>query len=102
MVDKGPDIVFIGDEVSAAGYRLAGAAVHSPLADDTPDVFRKVCKHADVVMVTAEFAAHIAAPRLNEALAGVAPLVLVVEDARGRVVPANLEDRVHAVLGLDA
>lgn len=96
------NVVFIGDEVSAAGYRLAGAEVYSPRAGDTVKVFRKVCEHADVVMVTAVAARNIPAPEIEDAMVATAPLVLVVEDARGHLAPANLEDTVHAVLGLEA
>lgn len=96
------DVVFIGDEVSAAGYRLAGATVFSPSAHDALDVFERAHGHADVMMITAEIARHIPTPRLDEALAAAAPLVIVVGDVMARTTPPNLEDRVRTILGLDA
>ena len=35
---------FIGDELTAAGFRLAGARVHSPQAAEIPELFRRLRK----------------------------------------------------------
>ena len=94
-------IVFIGDEVSAAGYRLAGAEVLCPAPQAVADVFVDVCARADAVMVTAEAAAHLPAERLAEAQAMHRPMVLVVTDVRGHTPPPDLETQVHNVLGLE-
>lgn len=95
-------LVFIGDEISAAGYRLAGATVFSPAPPDMPDTFASACAQASVVMITAEASRHIPQARLNAAQSKPAPLVVVVEDIRGRVPAPDLEDLVHNILGLDA
>jgi len=95
-------VAFIGDEISAAGYRLAGAAVFSPSAKDVHKTFVKVSDEADVIMITAEAARHIPEPLMADALAATSPLVMVVEDVRARVSPPDLEKQMHAILGLDA
>ena len=95
------DVVFIGDEVSAAGYRLAGAVVHTPTQSDTQKTFDEACGHADVVMVTSQMARHIPTAQLENALVASRPLVLVVADARGHAAPPNLENHVRTILGLD-
>lgn len=96
------DVVFIGDEVSAAGYRLAGAVVYSPSPHDALKVFEEARGHADVMLISADIARHIPTPHLDEALAAAAPLVSVVADVMARTSPPNLEDRVRMILGLDA
>jgi len=95
-------VAFIGDEISAAGYRLAGAAVFSPSAKDVHKTFVEVSGKVDVVMITAEASRHIAEPLMADALAATSPLVMVIEDVRARVSPADLEKQMHAILGLDA
>lgn len=95
-------VAFIGDEISAAGYRLAGAEIFCPAAEDVYKTFVDVSGKADVVMITAEAAGEISAPLMSDALAAVAPLVMIVEDVRARVSPPDLEQQMHAILGLDA
>lgn len=94
-------IVFIGDEISAAGYRLAGAGVFSPSASDVLSTFETACATASVVMITADAARHVPVRQLDAAQTSPSPLVLVVDDIRNRVNAPGMEDRVHNTLGLD-
>jgi vacuolar-type H+-ATPase subunit F/Vma7 len=94
-------IVFIGDEISAAGYRLAGASVFSPSDSGVLSTFETACATAAVVMMTADAARNIPARQLNEAQTSPTPLVLVVDDIRNRVSAPSMEDYVHNILGLD-
>lgn len=95
-------VAFIGDEVTGVGYRLAGADVQCPEPDDTSAAFDKACAHADVVMVTAEAARHIPPQALADAEAASAPLLLIIEDAHGRMGPPDLETEVRNILGLES
>lgn len=94
-------IVFIGDEVSAAGYRLAGVHVVCPNFGDVADIFTKACKTAEAVFITAEYAAHIPTGLLDDMIAGLSPLVMVVEDAHSTMPAQTIEDRARSVLGLE-
>ena len=95
-------IAFIGDEVSAAGYRLAGAAAYVPAAGEEGAVFAAARAHAALVLVTAECAARIPAVELHQALAAFRPLTLIVPDVRGRVTPPDLGRLVRQQLGMEA
>ena len=95
-------VAFIGDEITAAGYRLGGAEVFCPSSAKTHKTFVEVCAKVDVVMITAEAAGHIPAAYMADAQTGTSPLVMVVEDARARVSPPDLEKQMHTILGLDA
>lgn len=95
-------VAFIGDELSAAGYRLAGAATYVPAAGEEGTVFSAARAHAALVLVTAECAARIPPAELHPALAAVRPLTLIVPDVRGRVAPADLGRLVRQQLGMEA
>ncbi|HEY9081379.1 V-type ATP synthase subunit F [Magnetovibrio sp.] len=95
-------VAFIGDEISAAGYRLAGAEIFCPGPGQTHQTFAKVSASADVIMITAEAAGSIPAAVMAEAQAASTPLVMIVEDIRARMSPPDLEKQMHAILGLDA
>jgi vacuolar-type H+-ATPase subunit F/Vma7 len=95
-------IVFIGDEVSAAGYRLAGAETYVPARGEEAAVFAAARTRAALVLVTAEYAARLPAAELSRAQAALAPLTLVIPDVRARVAPADLGRLVRQQLGMEA
>ena len=94
--------VYLGDEVSAAGYRLAGAMVRTPPAGDETAALAWARAQASLVLVSAPVAAGIAAGALRAALAALTPLVLIVPDLRGEVPLPDLAARLRAQLGLEA
>jgi vacuolar-type H+-ATPase subunit F/Vma7 len=94
--------LYLGDEVSAAGYRLAGARVRTPRAGDEAAVLEWARLHSPLVLVSAAVATGIDDTVLREALAAPAPLVLVVPDLQGSVPLPDLAARLRAQLGLEA
>ena len=94
--------VYLGDEVAAAGYRLAGAQVHVPARDEVNAVFDEACARAPLVLVSAAIALHIDATRMRAALAALRPLVLIVPDAQGDVARPDLAARLRGQLGMEA
>jgi vacuolar-type H+-ATPase subunit F/Vma7 len=93
--------VFIGDEVGAAGYRLAGAAVRTPLPGEETDALAWACGQAPLVLVSAAVATGIAEPVLRRAVSALSPLVLVVPDLQGQVPLPDLAARLRAQLGFE-
>jgi vacuolar-type H+-ATPase subunit F/Vma7 len=93
-------IWFIGDELTALGYRLAGARVVVPAADTVLESFEHALADGPVVLVAASSALRLPPERLERALSAPSPLTLVVPDAdnRGRV--PDLAARVRAALGV--
>jgi vacuolar-type H+-ATPase subunit F/Vma7 len=91
---------FIGDEVSAAGFRLAGVEVHVPESGQASDLFERLLARSQLLMVTAEVAAQLPEAQLRRALIAGRPLVLVVPDVRGRVPPDDLAARLRRQLGM--
>jgi vacuolar-type H+-ATPase subunit F/Vma7 len=92
--------IFIGDEVSAVGFRLAGAQVTILEGQDPVAAFDQACAAADLVLISAEAAERIPAADLRAALRRGQPLVLVVPDVRGHAAPPDLGAGLRRQLGL--
>lgn len=92
--------VFIGDEVTAAGYRLAGLRARVTRQGAEDNQFRQALQDAELVLVTAEFARGVSAELLARALAGPRPLVLLVTDARDHLAPPDLASRLKRQVGV--
>jgi len=94
--------VYLGDEVTAAGFRIAGLRVHVSAPGDEALALASACAEAPLVLVAADVAARIAEPALRAAQAALAPLVLVVPDLAGATPMPDLALRLRKQLGLDA
>lgn len=92
--------VFIGDEVSACGYRLAGLQVHVPDRDQLDAVLAAACEEAPLVLISAGVARWLPAVQLERLLARVAPLLVVVPDVRGMAGPDDVASRMRRQLGM--
>lgn len=92
--------VFIGDEVSAGGYRLGGAHVRTPSAEEAEAVFNAARREHDLVLLSVEVARMLPPAQLNAALRELQPLVLVVPDARERFPMRDLATRLRTTLGV--
>ena len=92
--------IFIGDEVSAAGYRLAGVRCHTPLPAEAGALFQRLRDEAGLIMLSAEFAAYLPQRMLANALREQRPPTLVIADIRARLQPADLAAALKRQLGL--
>ncbi len=90
----------IADEVTAAGFRLAGLEVAVPEDGAVPACFRALLGRSDLLLVTAERAQHLPTVELSEALARPRPLVVVIPDVRVRLEPPDLGARLRRQLGM--
>ncbi len=91
---------FIGDEVTAAGFRLAGAQVHSPPVQEIPTLFRSLREHSELLILTAEAAANVPEALMQQTTAAGKPLLLVLPDARYRSRPVDLAALLRTQLGM--
>lgn len=95
--------VFIGDEWTAAGWRLAGCEVECP--EDSADavlaaVDRARGAGAPLVLISAEFAGLLSADRLAAWRAALDPPTLVVGDAAGRGRPDDVTGDIRERMGV--
>lgn len=92
--------VFIGDEVTAAGFRLAGVAVHVPRPEQVRTLFNRLLAEAELVLITAEYAQRVPPNLLQAAQLRSRPPVLVMPDIRGRREPPDRGAALRRQLGM--
>ena len=97
-----PAPIYLGDELGAAGYRLAGVQTRTPTATEATAALADACARAPLVLVSASIAAQVAATALQRALAATTPLVLVVPDIKADTPLPDLAARLRAQLGFEA
>lgn len=94
--------VFVGDEATAAGFRLAGLDVRTPEAVEVAEVLRTViAEDRPLVLLTAQYAAHVDDQELDEALTALQPLLVIVSDVKELVPLPDLAAQARRALGLD-
>jgi vacuolar-type H+-ATPase subunit F/Vma7 len=95
-------IVFIGDELSAAGFHLTG--IETMVPDDAAaarEALAAARTKAGLVIITAATAQHIPAAELDLALLAPSPIVALVPDILLQTRPPDLAARLRAVLGIE-
>ncbi len=95
-------IVFIGDELTAAGFRLAGIETVVPPLERAREALADARQHADFVILTAEYARHIPADEVDRAVLAGAPLVTIIADILEQVPPPDMARRLRATLGIES
>jgi vacuolar-type H+-ATPase subunit F/Vma7 len=94
-------IAYVGDAVTAAGFRLAGASVFSPVPGGEAGALAQARGAARVVLLSAEAAEAIPRADLDAALAALQPLTAIVPGRGGELSAADPAERVRAQLGLE-
>lgn len=92
--------VFIGDEVTAAGFRLAGVRIRTPSAEDLPAVLAWARRNASLVLITEQFAALLASTQRAQLLVQLQPPVVVLPDIREKTPLQELATQLRAQLGV--
>jgi vacuolar-type H+-ATPase subunit F/Vma7 len=92
--------IFLGDEVSAAAYRLAGVDARAVEPGEEAAALAAACSAAALVLVAVSVAARIPAPALRAAGATVAPLLVVIPDLGGDGSLPDIATRLRRQLGL--
>lgn len=95
------EIVFIGDEITALGYRLAGARV-VVAPDDVNASFEAAMQEAALVIVTSEYAAKLPARVVETALRKISPTLVIVPDVRRVESAPDFALRVRRELGVSS
>lgn len=93
--------VFIGDEVTATAYRLAGLDARATEPAQAAAAWAGALREAPpLLLITPECAAALPPGALDAALARCDPPVALVPDAGGRAPLPDLLERVRAGLGI--
>jgi len=94
--------IFIGDEVAAAGFRLAGIETMTPKADAIVPALEKAKQQAALVIISASYCRHIPSSDLEAALLARQPIVAVISDLLSPATSPDLGRRLRVVLGIEA
>lgn len=94
--------IFIGDELSAAGFRLAGIETLVPKPDAVGSALEDARARGALVIITAELARHVPAAQLESAMLAEMPILAVIPDILLRERPPDLTRRLRSVLGIEA
>ncbi len=92
--------VYIGDAVSAAGFRLAGLRIHVPDTTELVMQIEQAATDAPLVLLGADLAAQLPVAELDRLLSAVTPAVVVVPDVRGQADLPDLANRLRQQLGV--
>ena len=95
-------VVFIGDEVAAAGWRLAGAAARIPAPGGEGATLAAALDEAALVLLAAEVAARIPEAQLRAALRRVSTVTVVVPDLREAAPYPDVAARMKRQLGIES
>jgi vacuolar-type H+-ATPase subunit F/Vma7 len=92
--------IYLGDEVSAAGFRLAGVDARVPERGEEAQVLARARTEASLVLLSATFATRVPAAELGAAQLARAPLTVIVPDLQGETPLPDVASRLRAELGL--
>ena len=95
-------VIFIGDEITAAGFRLAGVECYTPEREELPKLLANKREDCDLIMITAGCADWLGNNTVEEMALWSRPLVSILPDIRNRISPPNLEQAVRRELGIEA
>lgn len=89
-------VAYVGDEVSGAGYRLAGARIYLPAPGEEWAAIERACTENELVLLSRACVERLPPAALSPLLRRATPLLLVVPDgARGEVdIVAEMKRRI--------
>ena len=94
-------VVYIGGEATAAGFRLAGVDTRVAAVGDAAAMRQAFSERPDCVLFDGTLVDYVPVAELEHALLGLAPLFAIVADVRARGTPPNLARLVRNALGID-
>ncbi|MGD8642364.1 MAG: V-type ATP synthase subunit F [Gammaproteobacteria bacterium] len=92
--------LFIGDEVTAAGFHLAGVRTRTPSFDDLGKVLEWAQDNASLILLTAEYANRLSPEDRNRLLTQTVPPLVVIPDVRAGIAVDDLATELRQQLGV--
>lgn len=93
--------IFIGDELTAAGFRLTGIETIVPAPDEVSSVLAEARGRAALVIMTADLARHVPATALEAAMLAESPTLAIIPDVLFRAPLPDLSGRLRSILGIE-
>lgn len=96
-------VLYVGDEVTAAGLRLAGLETRVAAPGDAAAALREaLAGEHECVLFCGRLAGFVPEPLLQQALDAREPLFALVPDILGRGAPGDVAHEVRNALGIEA
>ena len=92
--------IYIGDEVSAAGCRLAGLRIRVPAAGEYQQTLERAMSEGPLILVSTTVAEKIPPRLLDGYLSRISPAVVVVPDVHSKTPMLDLSTRLRRQLGV--
>lgn len=93
---------FIGDDVAAAAWRLAGVPSQAHDPGQEGEALARALAQAELVLVAAEAAARIPEAELRAALRRLRPVTVIVPDLREALAYPDVVARMKRQLGIES
>lgn len=94
--------VFIGDELSAAGFRLAGVETVVAAPGQAGAALQEARGAADLVIMTAGLAGHVPAEEIEAVLRAGAPALAIIPDVLFSARGPDFAARLRRTLGIES
>ncbi|MGO9172547.1 MAG: V-type ATP synthase subunit F [Rhodomicrobium sp.] len=94
-------VFFIGDELSATGFRLAGLEILGAAGGEASAMLAEARRGAGAVLIAAAAAAEVQKQELDEALLALRSPTAIVPDILGAALPPDLARRLKVTLGIE-
>ncbi|HVN46817.1 MAG TPA: V-type ATP synthase subunit F [Steroidobacteraceae bacterium] len=94
------EVAVIADELTALGWRLAGARTFAGSPQTIASSFQTAQEEADLILISAQLAALLPQASLQAALHSFPPLTLLIGDLRGEQEPPDLALEARRALGV--
>jgi len=95
------EVVFIGDELTATGFRLAGATAMIVPPEEATDALRSALQEASLVLLAASHARRVGVSELDAALTSTHPITVLVDDVLEREPPPDMDQMMRRALGVE-
>lgn len=94
--------LFIGDEITATGYRQAGVRTHPVAKGQAAKAVEQSLDDTQLLLITPDCADELGGERLGALLRQAQPLLVIVPDAAGRLTLPDIDAAVDRVLGIES
>ena len=91
---------FIGDEISAAGYRLCGVEVYIADSVNALSLIKQACESASLVLVSSSTAQYLTTGERAVLMENITPAVVVVPDVTAKQPVPDIATMIHKQLGM--
>ena len=92
--------VFIGDELSAAGYRLCGVDTQIADSGNVASLIEQACEYASLLLLSSGVSQALDQAQLDALMEKLSPAVIIVPAVASQSQLPDIAGRIHKQLGM--